>query len=181
VEGFSPELALVTIGGGKELEERLVVRPTSETIVNHMFAQWIQSHRDLPLLINQWANVHRCENSVITLSFAFVCQILHELKHVSIEWGMLCNILSALLVMVISKTWSNGLPPFGYCRTFPFFSISFSFLFASFSLLIFECITLRHLDRLSLLIFNFIMYCFYLMWSLFWIGHLYLNGIWQGL
>lgn len=83
MEGFSPELALVTIGGGKELEERLVVRPTSETIVNHMFAQWIQSHRDLPLLINQWANVHRCENS--TLSLAFVCQILHELKHVSIE------------------------------------------------------------------------------------------------
>ncbi|KAG0597534.1 hypothetical protein M758_12G002600 [Ceratodon purpureus] len=61
VEGFSPELALVTIGGGKELEERLVVRPTSETIVNHMFAQWIQSYRDLPLLINQWANVHRWE------------------------------------------------------------------------------------------------------------------------
>ena len=59
VEGFSPELALVTIGGGKELEERLVVRPTSETIVNHMFAQWIQSYRDLPLLVNQWANVHR--------------------------------------------------------------------------------------------------------------------------
>ena len=143
MEGFSPELALVTIGGGKELEERLVVRPTSETIVNHMFAQWIQSHRDLPLLINQWANVHRCENSVITLSFAFVCQSLHELKHVSIEWGMLCNILSALLVMVISKTWSNGLPPFGYCRRFPFVSISFSFLFASlWALCISACIVL---------------------------------------
>jgi len=61
VEGFAPELALVTRGGGKELEEPLVVRPTSETIVNHMFAQWVQSHRDLPLLINQWANVHRWE------------------------------------------------------------------------------------------------------------------------
>ncbi|CAM6082740.1 unnamed protein product [Calypogeia fissa] len=61
VEGFSPELALVTIGGGKELEESLVVRPTSETIVNHMFAQWIHSHRDLPLLVNQWANVTRWE------------------------------------------------------------------------------------------------------------------------
>ena len=48
-------------GGGKELEEPLVVRPTSETIVNHMFAQWVQSYRDLPLLINQWANVHRWE------------------------------------------------------------------------------------------------------------------------
>ncbi|KAL0403165.1 UNVERIFIED_CONTAM: Proline--tRNA ligase, chloroplastic/mitochondrial [Sesamum radiatum] len=53
VEGFSPELALVTIGGGKELEEKLVVRPTSETIVNHMFTQWIHSYRDLPLMINQ--------------------------------------------------------------------------------------------------------------------------------
>ncbi|KAI4351676.1 hypothetical protein L6164_006012 [Bauhinia variegata] len=61
VEGFSPELALVTIGGGKELEEKLVVRPTSETIVNHMFTQWIHSYRDLPLLINQWANVTRWE------------------------------------------------------------------------------------------------------------------------
>lgn len=61
VEGFAPELALVTKGGGKELEEPLVVRPTSETIVNHMFAQWVQSYRDLPLLLNQWANVHRWE------------------------------------------------------------------------------------------------------------------------
>eukprot|EP00963_Diacronema_lutheri_P008836 scaffold776_cov347-Pavlova_lutheri.AAC.34 len=61
IEGFSPELALVTKGGGKDLEEPLVVRPTSETIVNHMFAQWIQSYRDLPLLLNQWANVHRWE------------------------------------------------------------------------------------------------------------------------
>ena len=61
VEGFAPELALVTRGGGKELEEPLVVRPTSETIVNHMFSQWIQSHRDLPMMINQWANVHRWE------------------------------------------------------------------------------------------------------------------------
>ncbi|KAF5731172.1 proline--tRNA ligase [Tripterygium wilfordii] len=61
VEGFSPELAVVTIGGGKELEEKLVVRPTSETIVNHMFTQWIHSYRDLPLLVNQWANVTRWE------------------------------------------------------------------------------------------------------------------------
>ncbi len=61
IEGFSPELALVTVGGGKELEEPLVVRPTSETIINYMFARWIKSHRDLPLLINQWANVVRWE------------------------------------------------------------------------------------------------------------------------
>ena len=61
VEGFSPELAIVTIGGGKELEEPLVVRPTSETIIGHAYAKWIQSYRDLPLLINQWANVVRWE------------------------------------------------------------------------------------------------------------------------
>jgi len=61
VEGFSPELAVVTHGGGEELEEPLVVRPTSETIIGHMYAKWIQSYRDLPLLINQWANVVRWE------------------------------------------------------------------------------------------------------------------------
>lgn len=61
VEGFSPELAVVTIGGGEKLEEPLVVRPTSETIIGHMYAKWIKSYRDLPVLINQWANVVRWE------------------------------------------------------------------------------------------------------------------------
>jgi prolyl-tRNA synthetase len=61
VEGFSPELAVVTHGGGKQLEEPVVVRPTSETIINSYFAKWVQSYRDLPLLINQWANVVRWE------------------------------------------------------------------------------------------------------------------------
>jgi len=61
VEGFAPQLAVVTHGGGKKLEEPLVVRPTSETIIYSMFAKWVQSHRDLPLLINQWANVVRWE------------------------------------------------------------------------------------------------------------------------
>jgi prolyl-tRNA synthetase len=61
VEGFSPELAVVTHAGGKELEEPVVVRPTSETIINSFFSKWVQSHRDLPLLINQWANVVRWE------------------------------------------------------------------------------------------------------------------------
>jgi len=61
VEGFSPELAVVTIGGGKQLEEPVVIRPTSETIINSYFAKWVQSYRDLPLLINQWANVVRWE------------------------------------------------------------------------------------------------------------------------
>ena len=61
VEGFSPELAVVTHAGGKKLEEPLVIRPTSETIIWSMYKKWIQSHRDLPLLINQWANVVRWE------------------------------------------------------------------------------------------------------------------------
>ena len=61
VEGFSPELAVVTIAGGKELEEPYVIRPTSETIIGHFFARWIQSWRDLPVLMNQWANVVRWE------------------------------------------------------------------------------------------------------------------------
>ena len=61
VEGFSPELAVVTHGGGQQLEEPLVVRPTSETIIGHMYSKWITSYRDLPLLINQWGNVVRWE------------------------------------------------------------------------------------------------------------------------
>ena len=61
VDGFAPELAVVTQAGGKELEEPYCIRPTSETIIGHFFAKWIDSHRDLPLLINQWANVMRWE------------------------------------------------------------------------------------------------------------------------
>jgi prolyl-tRNA synthetase len=61
VEGFSPELAVVTHAGGAELEEPLVVRPTSETVIGEMYSRWISSWRDLPLLINQWANVVRWE------------------------------------------------------------------------------------------------------------------------
>lgn len=61
VEGFAPEVAVVTHAGGEELEEKLVVRPTSETMIYHMFSEWIQSYRDLPLKINQWANVVRWE------------------------------------------------------------------------------------------------------------------------
>ena len=61
VEGFAPQCAVVTYAGAKDLEEKLVVRPTSETIINSMFAKWIQSYRDLPMMINQWANVVRWE------------------------------------------------------------------------------------------------------------------------
>jgi prolyl-tRNA synthetase len=61
VEGFSPELAVVTVAGGKVLEEPVVVRPTSETVIGEFMAKWVQSYRDLPLLLNQWANVVRWE------------------------------------------------------------------------------------------------------------------------
>ena len=61
VEGFAPEVAVVTRAGGEELAEPLVVRPTSETVIGHMYAKWVQSYRDLPLLLNQWCNVVRWE------------------------------------------------------------------------------------------------------------------------
>lgn len=61
VEGFAPECAVVTHGGGKKLEENLVLRPTSETMIYYMYAKWVMSYRDLPILINQWANVFRWE------------------------------------------------------------------------------------------------------------------------
>ena len=61
VEGFKPELAIVTHAGGKELEEPLAIRPTSETVIMSMYAKWVQSYRDLPLLLNQWGNVIRWE------------------------------------------------------------------------------------------------------------------------
>src|SRR5918911_1156471 len=61
VEGFSPELAVGTIAGGKTLEEPYVIRPTSETIIGHFFSKWIQSYRELPVLVNQWANIIRWE------------------------------------------------------------------------------------------------------------------------
>jgi prolyl-tRNA synthetase len=61
VEGFSPELAVVTVAGGKQLEEPYVIRPTSETIIGHFFGKWIKSYRDLPILVNQWANIIRWE------------------------------------------------------------------------------------------------------------------------
>ncbi|MCY0879797.1 MAG: proline--tRNA ligase [Firmicutes bacterium] len=63
VEGFSPEVAWVTMGGGEPLSERLAVRPTSETIIGAMYAKWIQSYRDLPVLMNQWCNVVRWEKA----------------------------------------------------------------------------------------------------------------------
>jgi len=79
VEGFSPELAVVTHGGGEELAEPAVVRPTSETIINHSFSKWVQSHRDLPLLVNQWCNVvrHTC-HATQDEAQAYALRILHD-------------------------------------------------------------------------------------------------------
>ncbi|HEY8346311.1 MAG TPA: proline--tRNA ligase [Symbiobacteriaceae bacterium] len=79
VEGFNPELPWVTEAGGEKLEERLALRPTSETIIGHMFSQWIQSYRDLPILINQWANVFRWEKR--TLPFLRTAEFLWQEGH----------------------------------------------------------------------------------------------------
>ncbi|HRS65862.1 MAG TPA: proline--tRNA ligase, partial [Spirochaetia bacterium] len=83
VEGFSPELAVVTHAGGEELEEPLVVRPTSETIIWHMYKSWIQSYRDLPLLYNQWANVVRWEKR--TRLFLRTAEFLWQEGHTAHE------------------------------------------------------------------------------------------------
>ncbi|MEI7579654.1 MAG: proline--tRNA ligase [bacterium] len=79
VEGFAPEVAIVTHAGGKELEEKLVIRPTSETIIYSMFAKWVHSYRDLPLRLNQWANVIRWEKR--TLPFLRTSEFLWQEGH----------------------------------------------------------------------------------------------------
>ncbi|MDO7905794.1 proline--tRNA ligase [Paenibacillus sp. JX-17] len=83
VEGFNPELPWVTEAGGEKLEERLAVRPTSETIFGHMYSKWIQSYRDLPVLINQWANVVRWEKR--TLPFLRTSEFLWQEGHTAHE------------------------------------------------------------------------------------------------
>ena len=79
VQGFSPEVAWVTIGGKEELEERLAVRPTSEAIIGYMYAKWIKSWRDLPVLINQWANIVRWEK--VTRPFLRTTEFLWQEGH----------------------------------------------------------------------------------------------------
>src|SRR5437868_11739930 len=83
VEGFAPQVAYVTHGGGEELEERLVIRPTSEAIFGTMYAKWIQSWRDLPILINQWANVVRWEK--VTRPFLRTTEFLWQEGHTAHE------------------------------------------------------------------------------------------------
>lgn len=79
VEGFAPELAVVTHGGGQELEERLAIRPTSETIINNSFSKWVQSYRDLPVKLNQWCSVVRWEKR--TLPFLRTTEFLWQEGH----------------------------------------------------------------------------------------------------
>jgi prolyl-tRNA synthetase len=83
VEGFAPQVAWVTQGGNEPLEERLVVRPTSETIIGTMYAKWVQSWRDLPILINQWANVVRWEK--VTRLFLRTTEFLWQEGHTAHE------------------------------------------------------------------------------------------------
>jgi len=79
VEGFNPELPWVTEAGGEKLEEKLAIRPTSETIIGHMYSQWVQSYRDLPILINQWCNVFRWEKR--TMPFLRTSEFLWQEGH----------------------------------------------------------------------------------------------------
>jgi prolyl-tRNA synthetase len=83
VEGFAPQVAYVTHGGGEELEERLVIRPTSEAIIGTMYAKWVQSWRDLPILINQWANIVRWEK--VTRPFLRTTEFLWQEGHTAHE------------------------------------------------------------------------------------------------
>jgi prolyl-tRNA synthetase len=83
LEGFAPEVAWVTQGGQEELEERLAVRPTSEAIIGSMYAKWIQSYRDLPVLINQWANIVRWEK--VTRPFLRTTEFLWQEGHTAHE------------------------------------------------------------------------------------------------
>src|SRR5215212_6154846 len=83
VEGFAPQVAYVTHGGGEELEEKLVVRPTSEAIIGTMYAKWVQSWRDLPILINQWANVVRWEK--VTRPFLRTTEFIWQEGHTAHE------------------------------------------------------------------------------------------------
>ena len=85
VEGFAPQVAWVTKGGDEELDETLIVRPTSETIFGVMYQKWIQSWRDLPVLINQWANVVRWEK--VTRPFLRTTEFLWQEGHTAHETG----------------------------------------------------------------------------------------------
>ena len=111
VEGFAPELAVVTRAGGKELEEPYVIRPTSETIIYSMYAKWVQSYRDLPILMNQWANVMRWEmrTRLFLRTAEFLWQEGHT-AHASAEEAE----EETLMILGIYRTFMEdwiGMPP----------------------------------------------------------------------
>lgn len=131
VEGFAPELAVVTHAGGQELEEPLVVRPTSETIIHYMFARWMKSYRDLPIKINQWANVVRWEKRtrpfLRTTEFYWqeghtahetYEQALEEAQLMLSEYVDLCHSYLAIPVISGIKSESEKFP--GADRTYTF-------------------------------------------------------------
>ena len=113
VEGFAPQVAWVTHGGEEELDERLVVRPTSEAIVGTMYSKWIQSWRDLPLLINQWGNVVRWEK--VTRPFLRTTEFLWQEGHTAHETEQEAE-EEALQMLGVRK---NGLVTFSHRTTFP--------------------------------------------------------------
>ena len=104
VEGFAPQVAWVTRGGDEELEERLVVRPTSEAIIGTMYAKWIKSWRDLPVLINQWANVVRWEK--VTRPFLRTTEFLWQEGHTAHETAEQCE-EETLRILDIYKTFAE--------------------------------------------------------------------------
>jgi len=117
VEGFSPECAYITHGGGRELEERLVFRPTSETIIWQTYARWIESYRDLPILYNQWANVVRWEMRprLFLRTREFLWQEGHT-AHATAEDAM----NETLLILGIYRDFAEktlALPVFWGCKT----------------------------------------------------------------
>jgi prolyl-tRNA synthetase len=115
VEGFAPQVAYVTHGGGEELEEKLIVRPTSEAIIGTMYAKWVQSWRDLPILINQWANVVRWEK--VTRPFLRTTEFLWQEGHTAHETAdeaeaetrMILDLYGSLAEQVLAMPVVKGL------------------------------------------------------------------------
>src|SRR6266699_5261824 len=105
VEGFSPQVAYVTHAGGEELEEKLVVRPTSEAIIGTMYAKWVQSWRDLPILINQWANVVRWEK--VTRPFLRTTEFLWQEGHTAHETAEEAEV-ETLKILALYKEFSES-------------------------------------------------------------------------
>lgn len=107
VEGFSPELAVVTHAGGKKLDEPLVIRPTSETIIHYMFAKWIKSWRDLPLKVNQWANIIRWE--MRTRPFLRTTEIFWQEGHTAHETAQEAHEMALAMLQEYVDLYQNYL------------------------------------------------------------------------